>query len=149
MPELENWEKAITTAKKTKTDIGVDGTGSIDSVLGFTASVAIERDDNGDIIFDSPQEIDPSDKSCHAKIVLIKQDSDSYYTKRYVKMGLDGLLFNPWGMYSEGTEDKYVTRYGKPQWSFAEVTEKCFINYVKFLQSRNRAWLNNAEREVR
>jgi hypothetical protein len=66
----------------------------------------------------------------------------------YVKRGKYGKLFNPIGLYSEGTQRKQHRHAGKPAWEFKEATQKVFTYYIKFLRSRNAAWLNNAEREV-
>jgi hypothetical protein len=66
----------------------------------------------------------------------------------YVKKGKYGKLFNPIGLYSEGMQRKQLRHAGKPAWEFKETTEKVFTYYIKFLRSRNAAWLNNAEREV-
>ena len=68
--------------------------------------------------------------------------------RHYVKRGKYGKLFNPIGMYSEGTERKQHRHAGKPAWEFKETSEKIFNYYIKFLRSKNAAWLNNAEREV-
>lgn len=66
----------------------------------------------------------------------------------YVKRGKYGKLFNPIGMYSEGQQRKQFRHAGKPAWEFKEATKKVFTYYIKFLRSKNPAWLHNAEREV-
>ena len=68
-------------------------------------------------------------------------------TKYYVKRGRHGRLFNPIGLYSEGTAKKQLRHAGKPEWEYKETTAQVFNKYIKFLKTRNVAWLNNAERE--
>ena len=68
-------------------------------------------------------------------------------TKYYVKRGRHGRLFNPIGLYSEGTAKKQLRHAGKPEWEYKETTSQVFNKYIKFLKTRNVAWLNNAERE--
>ena len=85
-----------------------------------------------------------------------KQDDVSAYAKKieigarhkyYVKRGRHGRLYNPYGLYSEGTAAKQRTHAGKPEWEFSESNEKVFSFYINFLKTNNAAWLNNAERE--
>ncbi len=69
-------------------------------------------------------------------------------TTYYVKRGKYGKLFNPIGMYSEGTEHRQMRHAGKPEWEFKSTNSKVFNYYINFLKTKNAAWLNNAEREV-
>lgn len=78
----------------------------------------------------------------HAKVL---PDGDK--TKFFAKIGRHGKLYNPIGMYSEGTSAKHVKHAGRPEWVFREVTKKVFDYYIQFLKTKNAAWLNNAERE--
>ena len=64
----------------------------------------------------------------------------------YVKQDRYGNLFNPQGMYSERNQSQN-TRFSKT-WSFKTVTPKSFELYLKFLETKNEAWLSNAEREL-
>lgn len=63
-----------------------------------------------------------------------------------VKVGQNGRLFNPYGLYSEGMETKQ--RVGRPTWKFITTNESNFRNYVKFLTTKNEVFLKNAEREI-
>ena len=139
----------ITTKINKNQPQDVDYAGVIDTVLGYTANSIIQRDSRGHLVFSSPDQIDPGHDECYAKLVLIKQTENDYHTKYFIKIGVDGRIFNPWGMFSEGTQGQFNKILGKPEWDFTEVTEKCFEFYTKFLQSRNNSWLNNAEREIR
>lgn len=147
MVREENIVNAIAPASKDKSKI-VDRSGRIDTTVGYTANSIITRDENGDIIFTHAEEIDPDDPNCYAKLVLLEKADGTYYKKYFVKVGVDGQIFNPWGMFSEGTQKRYAKTLGKPQWAFTDVSEKCFTFYTNFLQSRNKAWLNNAERSL-
>jgi len=69
-------------------------------------------------------------------------------TRYFVKRGKHGKLFNPIGLYSEGSQYKRERHAGKPAWEIRETTKKIFTYYIKFLRSKNVAWLHNAEREV-
>jgi len=69
-------------------------------------------------------------------------------TTYYVKRGRHGHLYNPIGMYTEGTKNKQMRHAGRPEWRFEATSSKVFNYYIKFLQTKNSAWLRNAEREV-
>jgi len=68
-------------------------------------------------------------------------------TKFFVKRGRYGKLYNPIGLYSEGTANKQLRHAGRPEWEFRQETEEVFNFYIKFLKTKNSAWLHNAERE--
>jgi len=68
--------------------------------------------------------------------------------KWFVKRGRYGHLYNPIGLYAEGTKKRQLRHAGKSAWEFKAATKKCFHYYIKFLQTKNPAWLKNAEREV-
>ena len=68
-------------------------------------------------------------------------------TKYYVKRGRYGRLYNPIGLYSEGTARKQMRHAGRPEWEFKETTKQVFDKYINFLKTKNVAWLNNAERD--
>ena len=87
-------------------------------------------------------EDDQDSYKAFAKKVTIGQRS-----KYYVKRGRHGRLFNPIGLYSEGTAKKQLRHAGKPEWEYKETTQEVFNKYIRFLKTRNVAWLNNAERE--
>jgi hypothetical protein len=70
------------------------------------------------------------------------------YPKFYVKVGTYGKIYNPIGLYSEGREQKFLSKIGRKEFEFKEVNKKVFDLYVNFLATKNLAWLNNAEREL-
>lgn len=73
---------------------------------------------------------------CFAK----KVKTENGIVRYYVKTDVEANFFDPWGMYSEGTEKqrRYV---------FKETKLKAFNYYLTFLKTKNRAWKLNAERE--
>lgn len=85
--------------------------------------------------------------NCFAKRISFNSE-DGIKEKYFVKVGLNGFMFDPWGV-NEGHQNKYAKLHGKPAWSFAEVNSRSFEFYKTFLQTRNRAWKNNAEREIK
>lgn len=72
-------------------------------------------------------------------------DNDKQY---YIKIGTYGKIFNPIGLYSEGKQNKFLSKIGKDEYSFTRVNNKVFDMYLNFLRTKNIAWLNNAEREL-
>jgi uncharacterized protein YigE (DUF2233 family) len=74
-----------------------------------------------------------------------KSETESQY---YIKVGLYGKIFNPIGLYSEGKQNKFLSKVGKNEYNFTRVNKKVFDMYLNFLKSKNIAWLNNAEREL-
>jgi hypothetical protein len=86
---------------------------------------------------------------------LQSESSDAYAkliaggkkNKFFVKRGSHGRLYNPIGLYTEGTANSQLRHAGKPAWEFREATEKTFNFYIQFLKTKNSAWLSNAERE--
>lgn len=72
-------------------------------------------------------------------------DNDETY---YIKVGLYGKIYNPIGLFSEGKQNKFLSKVGKNEYNFVKVNSKVFSMYINFLKSKNIAWLNNAEREM-
>lgn len=79
---------------------------------------------------------------------LAKHTISNSKHKYYIKVGAYGKIYNPMGLYSEGTSNKFLAKIGKSAWEFTEVNQKVFDMYVNFLRTKNQAWLNNAEREM-
>lgn len=80
--------------------------------------------------------------------VLAKIVATPSSTRFFIKTGPYGRIYNPIGMYSEGTENKFLAKIGKNEWNFREVNKGIFDQYVNFLRTKNTAWLTNAEREL-
>lgn len=80
--------------------------------------------------------------------VLAKIRTGVSNTKYFVKVGSHGQIFNPIGIYSEGKQNKFLSKIGKLEFAFREVNKKVFDMYINFLKTKNSAWLNNAQREM-
>ena len=88
----------------------------------------------------------------------ITQDANSAFAKKkilsdnkiryFIKVGAYGRPYDPMGMYSENQGNKFLTKAGKNLFEFKEVNEKVFTYYITFLKTKNKAWLNNTEREM-
>ena len=89
------------------------------------------------------QEVDEKSPDAYAKRVNV--NGRTYY---YVKQDSYGRLYNPSGMYSENRQNKQLRHAGRPNWVFREVEKKVYDLYTKFLETKNAAWLSNAEREM-
>jgi len=97
------------------------------------------------------QEFFNKDKNPCVKLeenALAKKTKTNDRTKFFIKVGLYGRPYNPIGMYSEGYNKKFLSKAGKSEYSFKEVNEKTFSFYLKFLTTKNTAWLNYTEREL-
>lgn len=82
------------------------------------------------------------------KLTYAKSVVGSKKEKFYIKTGPYGRVYNPMGLFDEGKGNKFVAKLGKKEFEFTEVNYKIFEMYVKFLSTKNLAWLNNAEREL-
>jgi hypothetical protein len=131
---------------KTKPDASA---GIQEKEIGYTSSKSPTKDDVGRYELTGAQTIDPEDEKCYSKEIVFKISERQNKHKYYIKANSEGFLFNPWGMFSEGTEAKYEKGHGRLKWRFTEVNKRCFDFYNRFLESRNQAWLANAEREIR
>jgi hypothetical protein len=75
------------------------------------------------------------------------EEANSFYVKR----GTSGLeatrLLNVNSMWYD--KDKvFNKKIGKNVFEYSKVTETCFNLYLRFLQTKNVAYLRNAEREI-
>lgn len=87
----------------------------------------------------------------------VKEDSKDIYAKSvsyngkekyYIKVGVYGKIFNPFGMFSEGKANKFLSKIGKDEFQMKQVNPNVFGFYINFLRTKNTAWLNNAQREL-
>jgi hypothetical protein len=112
----------------------------VENELGFTKGTAIDN---------YPQVIETDSVDCYAKMKFISVEDGGPMMHYYIKVGISGFLFDPWGIFSEGTQAKDAKHLGKNAWEFRKVNKMCFQNYLMFLMRRNKAYFNLAEREVR
>ena len=120
----------ITTTSKNKGEKGIDSSGSLENVSFYGSGGKIESDR----------------KDCYAKMQDFKNADGKDRSSYYIKSGRDGSLFDPWGMYTEGTERKGFG--SESYWRFKTVNKKCFELYVRFLESKNNSCRLHAEREI-
>lgn len=106
--------------------------------------------ENGEMGFTTlGREVDVESVDCFCKVMVeTPGGSDVKIVNYFIKTGLNGFMFDPWGMYSEGCQAKEAKHMGRAAWNFSRVDEKCFQYYLKFLQSQNKAWLLQAERAI-
>jgi len=77
-----------------------------------------------------------------------KKVTSNSSTKFFIKTGIYGKIYDPIGLYSEGTSAKFLARAGKKAWNYKQVNSRVFDMYLSFLRTKNKAWLTNAEREL-
>lgn len=86
-----------------------------------------------------------------------KVESDSVFAKRTkrkngtikytIRLSNTGKLYNPVSILGQEINNSFLNRVCRSNNKFAEVNQKVFNWYVKFLKTKNVAWLNNSERE--
>ena len=90
--------------------------------------------------------------------ILNDNDSENVFAKKIlrkngtakfmIRLSSNGKLFNPVSIYGQEKDKTFLDRICRSNSKFKEVNHKVFDLYVKFLQSKNISWLNNAEREA-
>lgn len=81
--------------------------------------------------------------------VFAKKIYDANGSKKlYIRLANNGNIYNPISVYGEEKTYTFLDRVCKDGIKFREVNQKVFDMYLKFLGSKNIAWLHNAEREV-
>lgn len=85
------------------------------------------------------------------------QDDEHVYAKRTIKadgshkysirLATDGKLYNPISIYGYEKQNNFLDRVCRSNDKFKQVNSKTFDWYIKFLSTKNQAWLANAERE--
>jgi hypothetical protein len=87
---------------------------------------------------------------CLAKRVTVKgPDGEVLRYKFYVKVGISGYVYDPWGTFSEGSHSRFARTHGKPAWDWSEISDSAFAYYLKYLQTRNKTWYAHVDRELR
>jgi hypothetical protein len=86
-----------------------------------------------------------------------KSDSNSVFAKKNIRkngshkysirMGNNGKFFNPFSIYDKEHDNIFINKICRSSDKFKEVNIKVFGFYMEFLNTKNIAWLNNAERE--
>lgn len=68
--------------------------------------------------------------------------------KFMIRTNNNGKLFDPTSVYGKEKYSTFLDRVCKSNDKFRTVNEKAFNWYIKFLRTKNTAWLYNAEREI-
>jgi len=86
------------------------------------------------------------------------ENSDKVYAKRShrddgsikysIKLDSNGKIYNPISIYGVSKITSFLDRICRSQNKYKEVNEKAFSMYLKFLKTKNVAWLHNTERET-
>lgn len=82
-----------------------------------------------------------------AKVVakkIYREDGSIRYSIKYD----NGKFVNPISIYGSKQDNSFLDRICKSNDKFRDVNLKVFNMYLKFLRTKNTAWLNNAEREA-
>lgn len=82
------------------------------------------------------------------KILAKKIVREDLSVRFSVKLGANGKMYNPVSIYGEEKTNNFLDRICRNNNKFRDVNAKAFDLYVKFLKTKNVAWLNNAEREM-
>jgi len=100
-------------------------------------------DSNNPILF-STKDIEAEDRdNAYAKTIRVNDNNLKYFVRR----DSSGKFFDPIGMYSEKNHNKLRHHTQDRQWEWVEVNVKSFEYYLRYLTTRNKAHLINAERE--
>jgi hypothetical protein len=75
---------------------------------------------------------------------IYRDDGSIRYSIKYE----NGKFINPISIYGSKVENTFLDRICKSNDKFKEVNLKVFEMYLKFLKTKNTAWLNNVERET-
>ena len=92
----------------------------------------------GDIV--DPKDPESLAKSCHCS------DRTLWYIKVANSGGDAGHFVNPVSLTHVDGDFRKKDRYGRKRYDYKLVTKQVFELYFKFLETRNAAWLRNAER---
>jgi hypothetical protein len=95
-------------------------------------------------ISNNPRITDENDAKILAK-KIIREDKSVRFS---VKLASNGKMYNPVSIYGQEKTSNFLDRICRNTNKFRDVNSKAFDLYVKFLKTKNTAWLNNAEREM-
>lgn len=68
--------------------------------------------------------------------------------KYLIRTGMDKKLYNPLSPIDKESNRAFLDRVSRSNDRFRSVSQKTFNWYMQFLQTKNTAWLHNAEREA-
>jgi hypothetical protein len=151
---VENILAAMAPAKKSETQAGQSQ--AVVNELNSTETIGFGIPANGEeYVAASLNILDKNQQTianplCYAKrITLTESDGTFIRDKFYVKVGLGGCVFDPWGTMDEGRQSRFASQHGRKAWDWCEVKQTLFTNYLKYLRTRNRTWYTHVDRELR
>jgi hypothetical protein len=109
------------------------------SILAYTLSGEIDIEDN-----DVNLLVTSNGEQICAKTISRIDGS----IKHMIRIDSNNKFYNPISIYGTENNKTFLDRICRSNQKFREVSEKTLNFYVKFLQSKNILWLNNAEREA-
>lgn len=102
--------------------------------------------DSGDFIDEENQ---PRCKKEEDKRVCAKKVTRADGTIKYlIKLSEDRKLYNPVSIYDNKENTNFLASISRNKNIFKEVNYRSFNMYLRFLKTKNVAYLNNAEREI-
>lgn len=75
---------------------------------------------------------------------LITKDNNKFYQ---IKVSSNNQLFNPFSKFDREKSYSFLDNVVRPTDKFINVNKTVFDFYLKFVSTKNIAWLNRAERE--
>lgn len=97
------------------------------------------------------------DSSGYPTINNPKKESDvlAYKTQKVngdykfmIRINADRKLYNPLSIYGHDRSFKLLNNISRSNLEYREVNSQAFDFYLRFLATKNIAWLNKAEREI-
>lgn len=82
------------------------------------------------------------------KVLARKIQRDDGSVKYSIKLDNSARLFNPGSIFSSNQYTNFLDTVCRRSNKFKDVSEKTFSMYLKFLKTKNIAYLHNAEREM-
>lgn len=82
------------------------------------------------------------------KVLARKIQRDDGSIKYSIKLDNSARLFNPGSIFNTDKHSTFLDTVCRRSNKFKDVSEKTFSMYLKFLKTKNVAYLHNAEREM-
>jgi hypothetical protein len=82
------------------------------------------------------------------KVLARKIQRDDGSVKYSIKLDNSARLFNPGSIFNTDKHANFLDTVCRRSNKFKDVSEKTFSMYLKFLKTKNVAYLHNAEREM-
>lgn len=127
----------------------------------FIFEQKIRKQDSADAYYTYVDLFDQNDKSEYLdensnirvpedskKVLARKIQRDDGSIKYSIKLDSTARLFNPGSIFNTDKHSTFLDTVCRRSNKFKDVSEKTFSMYLKFLKTKNTAYLHNAEREM-